>query len=111
MGIIINSRPTSAINLHSTRNNNVTKFGTLSTDPLTSDRKESRLRIARPPANLISVSNSHWKQISSGTHEGTTKVTKGMVLNSQNAQNQYNFLNEKSKQKLSFVSLSIKILD
>lgn len=87
--------------MHSTRNNQVSKFGTLSTEPLTSERKDSRLRIARPPANLISVSNGHWKQISAGAHEGTRKVTKGIDVNSQNSQMQYNYYNEKSKQELS----------
>jgi len=59
-----NSRPASAVGIHSTRNRQISNFCTVNNELLVSNQKETRLRIAKPPHNLISVSNHHWNQIS-----------------------------------------------
>ena len=64
------NRPRSGLGLHSTRNRHASNFGTLTSDLLKSENREPKLRIARPPQNLISVSNHHWKQI---THKLSNK--------------------------------------
>jgi hypothetical protein len=93
----MNSRPTSAAEIRSTKANLVYKFGTLSTDTIPNERKKSRLRIARPPPNLYSVSNRHWDQLSSGAPNTIRKVEKVSVGDFQNIHNQKISFSEKSK--------------
>jgi hypothetical protein len=93
----MNSRPTSAAEMRSTRANQVNKFGTLSTDTIPNEGRESRLRIARPPPNLYSVSNRHWDQLSSGAPNTIRKVQKVSVGDFQNIHNHKISFSERSK--------------
>lgn len=70
------TRPNSGIGMHSTRNKEVSNFATLASDILSNDNQDRKLRIAKPPQNLISVSNNHWNQITHNLSQRSRKTSR-----------------------------------